>query len=452
MKKIILALATVFGLATCFAQQKVVADKICGIVGDKIVLKSEVYSAAVADPARQGLPPQDQCAIFDQMLISKALVLQAEKDSLPVSDEDVDAELDQRVRFFVGQYGGKDQLEQIAGKSIYQLKEDMRPAIREQRLASAMRNKIVQEVKITPAEVKEFFDRIPKDKLQFLESQIQIREIVVFPKASRDIEKLAMDELNEYKRQIEAGTKKIDMLAKLYSDDPAAKENGGRYDMNRADKQWDPAFMSNAFRLKEGQVSPVFKSKFGYHIIQLETKNGDDIVVKHILRIPQITDPEIKEATLKLDTIRKALIDGYIGFGEAVARFSDDDQAKFTAGMKLGKDGSSYLTIDQLDKDNVLLLKGLKPGDYSQPTVFTDATGKKGVHIIQLVTRSEPHVENLRDDYNLIAQRALDEKKSGVMEKWFISKIPTYFVMIDSEFKKCGNLAKWESAISTASN
>ncbi len=244
----------------------------------------------------------------------------------------------------------------------------------------------------------------------------------------------------------------MDLLAKLYSDDPGSKDNGGKYEMNRSEKSWDPAFMSTAFRLKEGQVSPIIKTKFGYHIIQLESRNGDDIVIRHILRIPQIIEPEIKEATLKLDTIRRALIDGYIGFGEAVGRFSDDEQAKFTAGMKLNKEGSSYLTIDQLDKDNVLLLKSLKVGEYSQPSVFTDDKGKKGVHIIQLVSRSEPHIENLRDDYNLVAQKATDEKKSGVMEKWFLTKIPTYFIMIDGEFKKCGNLSKWESAISTASN
>ncbi len=452
MKRIIWAGFCFFSLAPSFAQQKVVADKISGIVGDKIVLKSEVTAVAITDPTRQGMPVQDECLVFDQMLISKALVLQAEKDSLPVSEEDVDAELDQRVRYFIGMYGSKEALEQIAGKTIYQLKDDMRPSIREQRMANAMRGKIVSDVRITPTEVKDYYDKIPRDRLLFYESEVQVREIVTYPKASRDIERLAIDELNDFKKQIESGAKKIDLLAKLYSDDPGSKENGGRYELNRNEKTWDPVFMATAFRLKEGQVSSVFKTKFGYHILQVESRNGDDVVVRHILRIPQITDPEIKDATLKLDTIRKAIVDGYIAFKEAVSRFSDDETAKFNAGMKSGKNGSTYMLIGDLDKDIVLLLKGMKPGDISQPTPFTDEKGKKGVHIVQLVSRSEPHRENLKDDYDRVAQRALDEKKSGVMEKWFLSKIPTYFIMIDGDFRKCGNLAKWLPNVSTVSN
>lgn len=452
MKRILTVGCCFFVMATCFAQQKVVADKISGIVGDKIVLKSEVTAVAVTDPQRQGMPVQDECLVFDQMLISKALVLQAEKDSLPVSDEDVDAELDQRIRYFIGMYGGKDALEQIAGKTVYQLRDDMRPSIREKRLSDAMRAKIVQNIGITPTEVKEYYDKIPKDNLLYYESEVQVREIVVFPKASRDIEKLAQDELVEYKKQIESGSKKMEFLAKLYSEDPAVKDNGGKYELNRNEKTWDPVFMATAFRLKPGQVSSVIKTKFGYHILQLESRNGDDLVVRHILRTPQITEPEIKEATQKLDTIRRALVDNYIGFKEAVARFSDDETAKFTGGMKSNKNGSNFLLIGDLDKDIVLLLKGMKPGDISQPTPFTDERGKKGVHIVQLVTRSEPHRENLKDDYNRVSQRALDEKKSGIMEKWFLSKIPTYFIMIDGDFRKCGNLAKWLPNAPTVSN
>src|SRR5882762_7745777 len=183
------------------------------------------------------------------------------------------------------------------------------------------------------------------------------------------------------------------------------------------------------------------------------SRNGDDAVVRHILRIPQITAPEISEATGKLDSIRSQLMASSIGFGEAVAKYSDDDVAKSTAGQIMGRDGSTFLTIDQLDKDMVLLLKNsnLKPGEYSKPTPFTDDRGKKGVRIVELVSQSEPHKENLKDDYNKIAQRATEEKKMDLLQKWFQSKIPTYYVMIDSEFKDCSNISKWKNA-TTASN
>jgi peptidyl-prolyl cis-trans isomerase SurA len=436
-----------------YGQEKIVADKIAAIVGDKIILKSEITNL-ISDILRQGGQAPEDCAILDRMLIQKAMVMQAEKDSIPISDEEVEAEIDQKIRYYIGVYGGKDALEQIAGRSVYQMREDFRQPIREERLAQGMQNKIVEDVKITPTEVKDFYEKIPKDSLLFYESQLQIGEIVLYPKASRDIEKLAIDQLTEFKRQVEAGTRKFETLASLYSDDPGSKDKGGEYQLNRSDKQWDPTFLAAAFRLKDGQISPVIKTKFGYHIIQMINRSGDDANIRHILRIPEITEPEIKESIEKLDSIRTKLVDGSIAFGEAVAKYSDDENAKFTAGRKMGKDNSTYLTIDHLDKEIVEILKNqnLKAGEYSKPTPFTDERGKKGVHIILLISKSDPHRENLKDDYNIIGQRALEEKKQKVLEKWFIARIPGIYIMIDKEFKRCNNLSKWQVSATATSN
>ncbi|HLX91531.1 MAG TPA: peptidylprolyl isomerase [Puia sp.] len=444
MKKLAFLLFAIIVTAPSIAQPKVVADKIAGIVGDKIVLNSDITNA-IADVVRQGGQAPDECAVLDQMLIRKALVLQAEKDSLPVTDEDIDAEIDQKIRYFMAQYGGKDALEQIAGRSIYQLKEEFRQPIREERLAAAMQAKIVLDVKVTPAEVKEYYDKIPKDSLYFYESELQLGEIVAYAKPSHDIEKLAIDELNDYKQQIESGAKQFEVLAKLFSDDPGTKDNGGKLDINRTDKNIDPNFMAAAFRLKEGQISPVVKSKFGYHIIQMISRSGDDAQVREILRVPQITSAEVKEATEKLDSVRMQLVGGTISFGEAVAKYSEDEMAKYTAGRKMTKEGSTYLKIYEIDKDIVKLLDTLKVGEYSAPAFFTDDRGKKGVHIIYLVSRSDPHRENLKDDYDRVAQRAAEIKKQGVLEKWFHTKIPTFYIMIDPQYKNCPNLAKWEA-------
>jgi len=449
MNKTLLLLVSFFVGLSSFSQQKIVADKIVGIVGDKIILRSEI-TTAISDIVRQGGQAPEDCAVIDGMLIQKALVLQAEKDSIPVSDDEVEAEIDQKIRYFIGVYGSKDALEQIAGRTIYQLKDDFRQPIREQRMAQGMRNKVVLDVKITPTEVKEYYEKIPKDSLHFYESELQIGEIVVFPKASRDIEKLAIDELTDYKRQVEAGIKKFESLARLYSDDPGSKEKGGQYELSRSDKQWDPTFLAAAFRLKDGQISPIIKTKFGYHIIQMVSRNGDDAVIRHILRIPQITEPETNNAIQKLDSIRSLLIAGTITFGEAVVKYSDDDNAKFTAGRKMARDGSTYLTIDQLDKEVVKLLENIKVGEYSKPTAYTDERGKKGVHIIQLISKSEPHRENLKDDYNRISQKALEERKQLALEKWFTSKIPTYYILIDAEYKHCNNLSKWQSVMASS--
>ncbi len=443
--------------ASVFAQEKVIADKIAGIVGDKIILKSEL-ATAISDMQRnnngQEVKGVDECTILDNMLIQKALVLQAEKDSLPVSDQDVEAEVDQRIRYFIQLYGGKDAFEQIAQRTVYQAKMDFMTPIREQRLAEAMRRKIVEDIKITPTEVKDYFDKIPEKQRSFYESEFQLSQIVLYPKASRDIEKLAIDDLNAYKVQVESGQRKFELLAQLYSQDPGTKDKGGAIELNRNDKSWDPVFFSTALRLKEGQISPVIKSKYGYHIIQMVSRNGDDFLVRHILRIPEITQPEIDETTSKLDSIRTGLVNNYYDFGAAVVKWSDEEIAKTTAGQIMGKNGTTFLTIPDIDKDLVLLLKNsnMKPGEISKPTVFTDDRGKKGVRIVKLVSKSEPHRENLKDDYDRVAQRALDVKRSAVLEKWFMTKIPTFYIMIDPEYNNCGNLTKWTGGSATAGN
>ena len=439
-----------------FAQEKVVADKIAGIVGDKIILKSEL-AQAIGDLTRQNngqeVPGVTECTIMDQMLLQKALILQAEKDSLPVSDEEVEAEVDQKIRYFIQLYGGKDAFEQIAQRTVYQAKMDFMAPIREQRLAEAEKKKIVEGITITPSEVKEYFDKIPADKRIYYESEMQLSQVVMYPKASHDIEKLAIDELNQYKQQVESGQRKFELLAQLYSDDPGSKDKGGAIELNRNDsKMWDPVFFSTAFRLKEGQVSPVIKSKYGYHIIQMVSRNGDDALVRHILKIPQITQDAIQVTTEQLDSIRTQIVDGSLPFGAAVQKYSDDPIAKSTAGQIMGKNGVTFLTIPDLDKDMVLLLKNsnLKVGEISKPTVYKDEQGKTGVRIVKLVSKSEPHRENLRDDYDRIAERALNQKKSAALEKWFVTKVPNFYIMIDPEYRNCSNLTRWEGNTSTA--
>jgi peptidyl-prolyl cis-trans isomerase SurA len=456
MKKLIFLPALLLSAAVVLAQQKVVADQIAGIVGDKIILKSELQNTladAIRNSGGADMKGLDECNVLDNLLIQKALVVQAEHDSLPVSDEEVEAEVDQRIRHYEELYGGKEAFEQIAQRTVYQAKQDFMAPIREQRLAQAMRQHVVEDVKITPTEVKEYFDKIPADKRIFYESEIQLSQIVLYPKPSRDIEKLAQDELNEYKQEVESGQKKFEFLAQLYSDDPGTKDKGGEMELNRNDSRiWDPVFFSTAFRLKEGQISNVIKSKYGYHIIQLVSRNGDDIVIREILRIPQITQPEVDLATAQLDSIRTQLMAGAIPFGVAVGKYSDDEQAKATAGQLMNHNGSTFLTISDLDKDMVLLLKNsdLKPGQYSKPTIFVDERGKKGVRVVYMVSKSEPHRENLRDDYNNIASRALDEKRSAALEKWFLQKIPTMYVMIADDYRNCSTLTKWEGQAATA--
>ena len=448
MKYKIVLTAFLLGIfSASFAQpKKVVADKIIAVVGNKIVLKSDIDNSLI-DMQRQGIeiPADARCLSLEQAMGIKALVLQAEKDSLPVTDEEVEADIDNQIRYFISQYGSKDELEKVAGKSVYQLKEDFKDGFRERKLASSMRNKIVDGIRITPNEVKAYFSKIPTDSLPFYETEVEIGQIVVFPKASRDAEEYCIEQLADYKKQIETGKKDFGTISSVYTDDPGSKERGGMYEINRNQKDLDPVWLSKAFTLKEGQISNPFKTRFGYHIIQLVSRAGDDAVVRHILKIPQVTQVEMKGGLEKLDSIRAKLIAGTMDFGTAVSKYSDDESSKFTAGMLQGRDGT-FLTIDQLDKDMVVMMKELKVGQYSQPVEYADERGRKAIRIVYLKTKTEPHRENLKDDYNKVAQRALEQKKEEALEKWFETKIKDYYIMVDQEYQACAPLKRWVEA------
>ena len=427
--------------------KKVLADKIIATVGDKFILKSDVENS-IGDYKRQAQGQENisipsECQFVEGMLMRKALVLQALIDSVIVTEEDVEVAMESRIRNYIQQFGSREVLEEIAGRTVFQLKEDTRILIKEQKLADEMQSKIVEKIKITPTEVKNYYDQIPLDSLPLYESEVQITELVMHPKANRDVEEYVIKQMLEYRKQIESGANKFDQLVKLYSEDPSAKENLGVFNLNRNEKNYDPAFMSGSFRLKEGQISAPIKSKFGYHIIQLVSRSGDEAVVKHILRIPPITNDEVNETKLFLDSIRKEMIASRLSFGEAVNKFSDDESSKFSGGAITSRDGSTYVNIDQLDKEMVVLIQNMKPGDISAPQVYLDDRGRKTVRLIYFKERTSPHRENLKEDYNKVAQRALEEKKAKSMEAWFKEHVPNYYVFVDDSFQACPELTDW---------
>jgi len=427
--------------------KKVLADKIVATVGDKFILKSDVENA-ISDYKRQAQGQDNvviptECKMIEGQLIRKSLVLQAQKDSINVTEDEVEVAMESRIRNFIQQFGSREVLEEVAGRSVFQLKEDFRILIKEQKLADEMQAKIVEKIKITPTEVRNYYNKIPTDSLPLYESEVQVTELVMHPKANRDVEEYVIKQMLEYRKQIESGANKFDQLIKLYSEDPSAKENLGVFNLNRNEKNFDPAFMAGSFRLKEGQISAPIKSKFGYHIIQLISRSGDEAVVKHILRIPPITNDEIVETKVFLDSIRKEIMAGKMNFGEAVNKYSDDDGSKFSGGAVTGRDGSTYVNIDQLDKDMVVVMQNMKPGDISAPQVYLDDRGRKTVRLIYFKERTTPHRENLKEDYNKVAQRALEEKKAKSMETWFKEHVHNYYVFIDESFQGCVELTDW---------
>jgi peptidyl-prolyl cis-trans isomerase SurA len=450
LKRITVALMLVLASGQLVEAQvkKVVADKIVAVVGDRVILQSDIKNS-IDDAKRQGQPVPENafCMLMDQAVVSKVMMLQAEKDSLPVTDEEVEAELDQRIRYFIREVGSQQALEDYAGKTIYQIKDDARESVRERKLADAMQQKIVSGVKITPAEVKAYFEKIPKDSLPYFESELEVGQIVLLPKASRDFESYIIGEMNNYKKQIENKAATFEQMAQRFSEDPGSKERGGFYQINRNEKSWDPVFLSTAFRLKNGEISaPVKSDRFGFFLIKMEQRRGDDADVRMILRIPPVTETEINAAKARLDSIKSKILAGNMTFNDAASRYTEDEQAKFSGPFFLNRDGSTYITIDQLDNETVGVLRNLKVGEISAPVTYTSEQGKKGVRLVYLKSRSEPHIMNLRDDYSKIANAALEEKKRKTLQSWLIEKMSSYYIMIDNDTQgTCPAMAQYAS-------
>lgn len=439
--KPILGLASLLlcGMLTANSQSyKAVADKIVTVVGDRIILYSDIRNA-VDDAVRLNggkLPDNALCNATEQALISKMLMLQAEKDSLVVPEEDIEAELDQRINYFAKQLGGSDMLESVSGKSIYQLREDSRAILREHHLAENMQRKILSSVRITPSEVNAFFERISIDSLPFFESELEIGNITIYPGTSPELEDYVIGELNNYKRQVESKSISFNQLAARFSERCGNEEKdlGSQYVLSRNDASIEPRMIAAVFKLQAGNISAPLRTASGYYLVQLLEKNGDEAVIRHIFRRVPPSEEQIRFAKMRLDSLRAKLYAAELGFMQAAKKMDQSKSAQSGQFFLHGQDGSSFLKIDQLDKPTVMALSKINPGDYSAPFVDKDENERTIVRMIYLKSRSQPHRMNLKDDYSRIADAALNQKRAEVMSKWIKEKVQAYSIEVDPEF------------------
>lgn len=429
------------------AQSQQTADKIIAVVGKgSIILQSELMAEM------QNFLQQDEsladadslsCMILEQMVLRKVMVEQAERDSIIIPPEEVEATLENRVRYFTSLYGSKERLEEISGKTIYQLKEENRDLIREGLLTERMQQTILANVHITPAEVQKFFHSIPVDSLPFFPATVEVGQIVIDPPVNPEIEAYAREKLNNIRKEILEDGKDFEIMAGLYSEDPGSRDQGGNLGtIGRMDVV--PEFASAAFKLQNGEISPVIETKFGFHIIQMVRRQGEMAQLRHILIRPNRTSADFRKSLDKLDSVRAELVSGKISFGAAVARYATDEMSSRTGGMILDpQTGSSELSIDQLDPALALMIDSLKVGGFSQPHIFTQDNGERSTRIIYLKSMTAPHKANLKDDYSRIQQAALQQKRGWAMDEWIQKKSSSYYIRIDPEFKDCASLQRW---------
>ena len=437
---------------TGFSQES--ADKIIAIVGrNRIILQSDIEQQV--QQARQQDPKFNdtmKCMLLQQMILQKMLLEQAERDSVMVTDEDVEGQLENRLRYFISLYGSKEKLEQVSGKTIYQIKEENRDAIREQMVAEKLQGTIMENVKITPAEVEAFYKKIPVDSLPFFPATVEVGQIVIDPPVSKEMNDYAHAKLENIRKEIVDGNKTFEVAAGLYSDDPGSRDNGGRYDGVTRTGGFAPEFITAAFKLQNGEISPIIKTKFGYHIIQMINRKGDEADLRHILIKPELTSADFQSALHTLDSIRTLLVSGKMSFPEAVGKFSTDEAAKRTGGMIADPNtGVTVLDMTKLDAGMVILLDSLKQGDYSQPHIFLTDAHEQSCRIVYLRNRTTPHKANLHDDYARIQEVAMAQKKQLKMQQWVTAKLPSYYLKIAPEYQGCGVLHMWSMSTESAS-
>ncbi|PSK92740.1 periplasmic chaperone for outer membrane proteins SurA [Taibaiella chishuiensis] len=428
--------------APCFAQTQV-ADKIVGVVGNKIILQSDVNQQFQGEKqSNPNLPDSAKCTILYTMLAQQILVEQAGRDSVIVSDEEVTSNLDNRIRAWMQDAGGKERLEEASGRTIYQLKDDYREFFKDKLTAERMQGQLMKDVKITPQEVEAFFNKIPKDSLPPFPASVSVGQIVIKPKYDPEIEQLAKEKLEGIRKEIVENGKSFATMAGIYGMD-GTKDMGGEMDINR--KEFDQQFVAAAYRLQPGEISPVIKTKFGFHIIQMVRRMGEEAKVRHIVIVPEITNVDLQKTLKRLDSIRADLVSGKISFAEGVGKYSTDEQAKMTGGMVYDQMGNANLGIDQLDPDMARSVGDMKVGEYSQPQIYTDNpyTKTRSCRILYLKGRTDPHILNLKDDYSKIQQKALEFKQNEFLAKWISERISSYYIKIDPEYKDCVELKGW---------
>lgn len=421
-------------------------DQIVAIVGSKIILNSEVeqqYQVFLS----QGnyAKPEVKCAILDQMILNKMLLHYAIVDSLEVTETQVEDGMDRRFRYYVEQFGSVEKFEEFYGKSVLEWREEIRPLFRENLLTQAMRDKVERNTTVSPAEVKAYFKEIPKDSLPLINAEIEYQQIVKNVPFSEAAKKVCIDQLEGYRKRIISGEADFGTLAVLYSADKASARNNGELGFfNRGDMV--PQFEAAAFKLQKGEISPVIETKFGFHIIQLIERRGNQINVRHILLRPVITDADHKIAINYLDSIVGLIKMDSLTFTEAAQRYSDDEDSRFSGGTVINpQTGNSHWEIDVIDRVVFQQVDQLQVGQMTPVLPTVSGQGKAAYRVIMLKSRSKPHVLNLTDDYQRLQGLALQENQANALKKWVKKNKSGTYIQINPPYKDCSDLKVWNN-------
>ena len=430
-----------FQLTTLFSQE--VIDKVIAVVGEKPILYSQIQSQKL-QILQQGMEVTDDmdCFLLEELMLQQLLIHQAEIDSIEVTEDMVKSELDQRIQYFSAQIGGIDALEEYYGKSVQEIKDEFYVQIEDKMKAQKMQQEIIGEIVVSPKEVRNYFRQIPIDSIPYINSKVKVSQIILAPELSYQQKLETKNKLKKIRDRILSNEISFSVAAEFYSDDPGTKVNGGNFGwVDRGD--FVPEFDAIAFTIPLNTVSEVFESPYGYHILSIEKRRGEQYYGSHILIKNKISDKDLVSIKQNLDKIITEIAEGEISWEKAITKYANKENTISNGIVFNETTGEAYWDMQTIDKSLFFGISTLEVNEISKPQYYEDPSGNIGYRIFKLLDRTSPHMANLNDDYEFIQQYALSQKQITTMDGWVTKTAKTTFVSIDPIFNSCNNKSKW---------
>ena len=435
-----------FNFSQNSSEQRVKIDGVAAVVGDFVILESDVDKTLI-DLQSQGVSTSNigRCSLLGKLMEDKLYAHHAEQDSLQVDTNQIFSYVDRTIEYFIDQLGSLEKVLEFYKKTDEQsFRSELFEINKVNQLSEKMQSKIVDDVEITPEEIRQFFNSIPKYERPVFGAELEIAQIVINPEVSEEDERKVIDRLLTIKNDVEVNGASFATKAILYSQDPGSRATGGKYVLNRSRPQMDKDFRDVAYRLREGEISEPFKTQFGWHIIKNERIRGQELDVRHIFLVPDVTNESLLEAKKKIDIIRKRIVDGELTFEEAAKSSSDEIETRNNGGVLINPTtGDTRFELTKMDPVLYSQAQKLKDNEVSAPLLEEDNRGIKKYKIIKVSNRFDEHIADFSQDYIKIKELALKEKQLNKIKNWMIEKIDETYINVNQDNKDCNFTNKW---------
>lgn len=426
--------------------QRIKVDGVAAVIGDYVILDSDI-DKQFAQLKASGVSTDDisRCQLFGKLLEDKLYIHHAVQDSLEINDTEIRSFVDQQIEGFAEQIGSMEKLLEYYKKSSEQaLRDEMYELNKNNKMASMMQQKIIEEIEVTPEETRQFFNTIPGDELPQFGTELRVAQIVVIPETTQEEIDKVIDRLNTFRADVMDNGASFTTKAVLYTEDPGSKRTGGKYTLNRARPVMVKEFRDIAFSLQEGEVSKPFKTDFGYHIVMLEKIRGQEYDIRHILLRPKLTQAAVDTAREELEKVRQQIVDGTLSFADAAREVSDEEETKFEGGQLRNPETQDYnFELTKMDPELYAQIQDLKDGGVSPVIKDQDRVNPVKFKIITVTNRIDEHEADFAKDYLKIKALALQEKQLNVISKWQEEKIMDTYIKINGELRSCEFNSNW---------